>query len=152
MEKPVAEISTGIKTLLFAIHGVISFVVAWAEIDIDLITVLTVLIVIDFVTGLGKAHTLKEHITSNKMKYGVVSKASILLIVFSLAVAGKAIDADIHVLLEFLISMLVISELYSIIGNVVCIRSGEEMPEYDAISIIGKRIRNLLDKMAGKGL
>ena len=36
------------------------------------------------------------------------------------------------------------AEVYSIISNIYTIKSGEELPEYDAIAIIDKKLRNVL--------
>ncbi len=86
-------------------------------VDIDAMYYLSILLVIDYATGLMKALRVGESITSHKMKYGVVSKLSIVII---------------------------LSELYSIIGNIYSIRTREQLPEMEVLSIIASKIRDFM--------
>ena len=106
----------------------------------------SILLVIDYATGVVKARMLGHCITSNKMKYGITSKLSLLLIPIVLAVGAKAVGADFGMALSVGLNILVLSEIYSIIGNIYSIRTKEELPEYDVVSMLGKRIRNILMK------
>lgn len=103
-----------------------------------------VLLFIDYITGITKARCMSAAITSNRMKYGIISKLSLLLIPLILAIGAKAVNADFSTVLLVGINILVLSEVYSIIGNIYTIRTREELPEYDVVAILGKRIRNIL--------
>ena len=103
-----------------------------------------ILLLIDYLTGLAKARALKHSITSNHMKYGIISKFSLLLIPLVLAIAAKAVSADFSYVLIVGINILVLSEVYSIVGNIYSVRTKEELPEYDAVAMIGKKIRAML--------
>jgi toxin secretion/phage lysis holin len=118
--------------------------------DIEATYYLSILLIIDYVTGLLKAKTLGQSITSNKMKYGIVSKLSIVAIPLVLSIGAKAIGMDFHQFLTVAINLIILSEIYSIIGNVYSIREGKELPEYDALSFIASRIRDFLEKNSGK--
>ena len=111
----------------------------------------SVLLVIDYITGVAKAYRLGHCITSNKMKYGVLSKLSLLLIPVVLAIGAKAVGADFKTVLMVGINILVLSEIYSIIGNIYSIRTKDELPEYDVVAMLGKRIRNVLIKYSEEG-
>lgn len=111
----------------------------------------SVLLVIDYMTGVAKAYRLGHCITSNKMKYGVLSKLSLLLIPIVLAIGAKAVGADFKTVLMVGINILVLSEIYSIIGNIYSIRTKDELPEYDVVAMLGKRIRNVLIKYSEEG-
>lgn len=104
--------------------------------------------VIDYITGIYKANALNESITSNKMKYGAASKLLLLLIPFSLAIAAKAIEMDVSIVLSWSITILILSEVYSIIGNIYAARTKQELPEYDAVAMIGKKVRDFMIKIA----
>lgn len=118
-------------------------------VDKESFTLLAILLLIDYLTGVSKAYRLKESITSNKMKYGIVSKMSLLLIPIVIAIAAKSIHANASSVLFTGINILVLSEVYSIIGNIYSIRSGESLPEIDAVSYIGKALRKKIMLLAG---
>jgi len=141
MEKKV-ELSVFIKSLFLVIQGFLSWVLVWAGIDGEVFLILTILLIIDFVSGIWKAHTLEQSVTSNKMKYGIISKLSLLLIPVIVGLGIKAIGADAHPLLLGSMNMLILSEIYSVIGNIYCVRTGQELPEFDVLSSIAKSIRN----------
>lgn len=108
-----------------------------------------VLLVIDYLTGIAKARALGQSITSNKMKYGFASKGSLLLLPIVIALGIKAVGGDSHYVLLAGMNILIISEVYSIIGNIYSLGKKEEFPEYDALAMIGKIIRNFLLKIVG---
>lgn len=122
----------------------ISSFLAFIGIDAALFFWFAMLLIMDYVTGLFKAYAINESITSNKMKYGIVSKLSIVIIPVALAIGAKALGADFDSILKVGMTMLILSEIYSIISNVYAIRYNIELPEYDVLAIIGKRIRHML--------
>lgn len=110
----------------------------------------SMLLLIDYITGVAKASRLNQRITSNRMKYGILSKLSLILIPLVLAIGAKAVGADFKTVLLVGVNILVISEVYSIIGNIYSIRTKEELPEYDVVAMIGKRIRTILLRYSDK--
>ena len=110
---------------------------------------LSVLLAIDYVTGLFKASALKQSIKSNKMKYGLISKLVIFLVPIVFALGSTALGRDPGGILDISLTILILSEIYSILGNIYSIRSGKEMPEYDAISAIGNKLRDFLISKEG---
>ncbi len=133
-----------IKLFFLALSGAVSALLIYAGADTEIFAIFTTLLIIDFVTGVAKAHTIGERVTSNKAKYGITSKLSLVLIPLVVAVSAKAIGEDATTLFKWSINLLVISEAYSIIGNIFTIRTKKELPEWDVISLIGKKIRNIL--------
>lgn len=111
----------------------------------------SILLFIDYITGIAKAYRIGQTITSNRMKYGMLSKLSLLIIPLVLAIGAKAVGADFTTVLMVGINILVLSEVYSIIGNIYSIRTKDELPEYDVVAMIGKRIRNVLLKYNEEG-
>lgn len=133
------------NTFIFLFSGVL----AYLQISQEPFILFAILLIIDYITGVAKAKTLGISITSNKMKYGLISKLSLLIIPIVIAIGAKAVGADYHYILLSGMYILLFSEVYSIIGNVYSMNTGEELPEYDAVAMIGKQIRNLLLRQSG---
>ena len=144
------ETTTTIKVIWNAFVLIFSTMLAYLEISQEPFALFAILLMIDYVTGLVKAQALNISITSNKMKYGIISKLSLLFIPIVLAIAAKAVGVDSHYILMSGINILIISEVYSIIGNIYSTRTKEELPEYDAVAMIGKKIRNFLISKSGE--
>ena len=132
----------------FIMVGISSFA-TYLGINVEALSLFALLLVIDYITGIAKAKRLKENITSNKMKYGIVSKLLLLIIPLVLAICSKAMSIDISSLMFVAINMLVLSEGYSILGNIYAFRTAKELPEIEVVAILGKRIRSFLLALAG---
>ena len=93
------ETTTTIKIIWNFLVVLLSGMLAYLEISQEPFTLFALLLMIDYITGLAKAKTLQVSITSNKMKYGLISKLSLLIIPLVLAIGAKAIGADYHYVL-----------------------------------------------------
>lgn len=108
--------------------------------------VLSTLMIIDFILGLGKSYRMREPITSYRMKLGVISKVGMLLIVLSFGLAfthGGVMVSDLHDYITWVLWVFIMSELYSIVSNTYAIKVGEELPEFEVLAIIGGKIRSI---------
>lgn len=139
--------SISIKVFFLSIASFIAGVLTYVGIDKEAFTIFTALVMVDFFTGVVKAWHLGEKISSNKAKYGIFSKISLLVIPITIAAASKAIGEDASTFFIWALNLLIISEAYSILGNVYSIRSGKELPEWDVISLIGRKIREFFTKV-----
>lgn len=108
----------------------------------EMMMLFSVLLIIDYITGVGKAAVLKHDITSYKMKYGLASKLVLIFIPVTLAIAAKILGKDFSDILFTGINILVLSEVYSIFGNVYSMKKKKELPEIDAISELASFIRD----------
>lgn len=140
--------STTMKIIFNFFTFCLGGLMAYLGINGEAFFMLAILLMIDYITGIMKARTLGHCITSNKMKYGVISKMSLLFIPIILAIGAKAVGADFKSILTVGINILVISEIYSVIGNVYSIRTKNELPEYDAVAMIGHKLRSILIKLS----
>jgi len=136
--------ATELKFIFFVLAGYLSWFFSYLNISVEVFSIFSFLLVIDFITGVVKASTLGHRITSNKAKYGVLSKFSLILIPIVVALGAKGVGKDAGDLFVWGMNLLILSEVYSIIGNVYAIRTKKELPEWDVISILGKRIRDTL--------
>ncbi len=141
--------SYSLKVILNVVIVAISSFMVYLGVDVEAFTMFSILLCIDYITGLTKARAISESITSNKMKYGIVSKLSLIIIPLVLAISGKAMSYDLSNIVFVSVNILVLSELYSIVGNIYAVRNKKELPEYDVVSIIGKKIRDTLIQTVG---
>ena len=88
------ETTAFIKVFYNFIVIFISSMLVYLDLEKEPMFFFAVLLVIDYVTGLYKAKILGHSITSNKMKYGCISKLLLLLIPIVLAIGAKSVGAD----------------------------------------------------------
>lgn len=104
---------------------------------------LTILIIIDVLTGVLKVARIQgaRAITSRSFASGILFKCLIVMIPIVIAIAGKGIGVDLSFMAKGALSMLVLSETYSIIGNIYSIKTGKEEKEFDAVSYSINKVR-----------
>ncbi len=132
----------------------IPFVTACNYFDIssESLGILAILLVIDYMTGIAKTYVInKEDIRSYRAIAGILAKISVLLVPITLAVAAKQINYDLSAFVDTVISMLVLAEVYSIIGNIRVIQTGKPVHEIDAVSFVLAKISNIILELLRKG-
>ena len=120
-----------------------------AGISVNAVNALAVLVMLDTILGILKSAKLKgwRSITSQRLAGGVISKLVLLLIPVTLALASLGVGIDIKWFVQSSISILILSETYSVLGNIHSINTGKETPEFDAVQFILLRIQGMLDKL-----
>ena len=110
------------------------------------IFVLTVFMLLDVVVGVLASYKIdgKKSIKSRKATAGVVAKGMIVLIPMIISLTGKGIGMDMNFWNRGFLSVLILSELYSILGNIHSFKVGIRMPEIDAVSLVLGRIRKVV--------
>lgn len=107
--------------------------------------ILAVLMCVDFITGVSRAHVLGEPVTSHRMKVGAVTKCGVMTVPLVMALTAKGLGADFNWLVSWTVSVFILSETYSIIANIYAARTGIILPEFDAVSAVLKKVRSLID-------
>lgn len=107
--------------------------------------ILAVLMCIDFVTGISRAHALGEPVTSHRMKVGAATKCGVMTLPLVMALAAKGLGADFNWLVSWTVSVFILSETYSITANIYAARTGVVLPEFDAVSAVLRKVRSLID-------
>lgn len=109
--------------------------------------VLGAFILIDIITGVGSTLRIKgkRGISSRSFGFGILFKLLMILVPVILVWTGAAIDLDLHFIATWALNLLVISEALSILGNIQEIKTGEEIHEMDALTIILKKVRLFLE-------
>ena len=139
--------STALNLFLLPLASLVQFL----EIDTKKLSILVVLMCIDMLTGTLKAYRTKENITSRRWIAGFLSKLVVLLVPFTIALMAKGVDFDVKWFIGFSLSIMVIAEAYSILGNIYTFKTGEAVAEIDAVSAIIKVLRNFLENMIERG-
>ena len=107
--------------------------------------ILSVLMCVDFIAGVSRAHVLGEPVTSHRMKVGAVTKCGVMTVPLVMALTAKGLGADFNWLVSWTVSVFILSETYSIISNIYAARTGIILPEFDAVSAVLKKVRSLID-------
>lgn len=110
------------------------------------ILALAILIIVDVITGIIKAASLRggSTIKSSIFERGVLAKTLLIGVPLNIALAGRGIGFDLAPVAQGVITALVLSELYSIVGNIDAVRTGIEKVEFDAIAYTMAGIKKLL--------
>ena len=121
--------------------------IAALGLDVTKFVILSFLMELDLVTGTTKAYVRKEDITSRRLSAGFLSKVMVLLIPLTVAIMAKGLEVDMRWLVTFTISILIVAEAYSVVGNIYTIKTGETVKEIDAVSAIVKALGRFLENM-----
>ena len=106
------ETTAFIKVFYNFIVIFISSMLVYLDLEKEPMFFFAILLVIDYITGLYKAKILGHSITSNKMKYGCISKLLLLLIPIVLAIGAKSVGADMNKVL-----LVGLNSYYSTVSN-----------------------------------
>lgn len=137
-----------IKTIGF---GMSWFIVSYFWITNEIILVLAVLMAFDFVTWVIKAVVIPGlKLTSKRAIIGAITKILVFSLPFMTVLAGKVTGIDSKPLADVLMWIIGLSEFYSIISNIIAIKTQKDVEEHDAIMILltwlKKVIRQRMEK------
>lgn len=110
----------------------------------DAIEILTIMICIDFVTGVIKSWIQKET-SSEWMSRWLLRKMILVLVPLIIWLTWKWVWIDLSTFLTWSISALIVSEAYSIIANIYTIQTWKKAKEYDIMTIIIRKFWNLIE-------
>lgn len=102
--------------------------------DGEVLLIFTGLLIIDIITGWLKTLAIGEKPKSWRLANGIISKVVLVTIPLVMALAAKALHIDISWLFYVVIDALILSEVYSIFGNVYTMNTGKNVEEYDVLS------------------
>ena len=135
-----------VQLFFLTMAGVFSTILIYLGLSEEMFTIFTILIFIDFFTGIWAAANTGEKVTSKRASSGVLSKFSLLIVPIIIALPAKALGEDASVLFNWGLGLLIASEAYSAISNIVIIRTGKPLPEWDALSLLARAIRQKFEK------
>lgn len=136
--------------LILPLAGAVQASITYLHLNAEQLTILSILIAIDIVTGVIKAYIVSKNVTSHRFLLGFLSKVVLLGIPFILALGAKGVGFDVEGFVALCVSVLVVGEVYSSIGNIYTITTKKEVTEIDAVSAILGMIRELLERLINK--
>lgn len=129
----------------------LAWVITYTGLPVEPVAILVALMAIDFIAGISSSHKLGRSVTSHRMRIGLMSKLCVLTVPLVMALAAKGLGVDFAWMVNWSISLFILSETYSIIANIYTFRTGDEVPEFDAVSAVLKRVRALLESFDTRG-
>lgn len=132
--------------------GVMYGMFAYLNINTDVVFVLFVLTFLDMFLGVVKALRLGRRFKFKKLLWGLVTKLSVLIIPVILAFMGKGLDYDFTWFVTAILNILVLSEGFSCISNIISIKDKKEVNNEDYITLLLKKIRGGLARLINKSL
>jgi toxin secretion/phage lysis holin len=111
--------------------------------------ILAVLMLIDTITGVIRAGVVHgwRSVNSHNLSFGILSKMCLILVPLIVAMASRGSGLDLTLVAKGSLSAIILSEAYSILGNVQSIRIRKDIQEFDAIHFILVKLRKILEKL-----
>lgn len=136
---------------LTILKNLIYIPILWVGLPLDAYGILFILMIIDIVSGVAASYVIrgKHSIKSHLFSTGIVSKVILLTMPLVLALVAKGVGIDIVGFASNVLSLFILSEGYSIVGNYISIRRKEYIEEFDAIGFILSGIQKTLLKIIG---
>lgn len=148
MNKGRAVVNDAMNVLSWVGNGLLglgAWALTYTGLPAEPAAILAVLMCVDFVAGISRAHALGESVTSHRMKVGAVTKCGVMTVPLVMALTAKGLGADFNWLVSWTVSVFILSESYSIIANIYAVRTGVLLPEFDAVNAVLKKVRSLID-------
>ena len=111
----------------------------------EMLSILSVLLVLDFVFGVLRAKYKKEPVTSDNMSRWVIRKMTRWCIPFIVVaiIRGAGIDGA-EKLSNTIMGILIVAEGYSILRHIYNINTGKDLPEIDVFDALMKKLTDFL--------
>lgn len=124
-------------------------ILEYFSISCEALSILSILLILDFVMGIADTYIKdKTKVTSAKMWKWLVKKVTRRMLPFIVVwIFRWAWIEDMSTIVSMIISMLIVTEWYSIIGHIYSINTWKEILEIDAFEMI---LNFLLKLLKGK--
>lgn len=120
---------------------------AWLGISVEAFGILIILMCIDSGVGVIKALRLGKEFSFSKLLWGFILKLCFLVIPLVVALLGKSLGYDsATMVVNLVVSILSVSEGYSIFGNLYSAKNRVEVKKVDVVSMLLKSLRVALMK------
>lgn len=147
MPHDVTALVLAIKNLSYVAAFIVG--VEYLGFNPEALTILVVLMLIDIFMGICRVYIVEggQAIKSSILKKGVLAKMLLLTGLFSVGLAAQGFGLGLQEFSQGVISVLLLGELYSILGNIHSCRTGEKKVEFDAVVWMLGKVKRLLDKL-----
>lgn len=118
----------------------------YLNIDSEPFFILMILMVLDTLLGAIKAVRLGQTFSFRLLLIGYSMKLLFLIIPLTVALMGNSLGYDFGVVVSITLSILSISEFYSIFGSIYSIKNRREVDKLDVVSELLTVFREMLKK------
>jgi len=125
--------NTQMKTQIMKLLGYGVFV--YLDVPLDIFNILVSFILLDTIFGILKAYRLGQNVRMKLLLWGLCLKISILLLPLIVALLAKGVRLDFVLFIDIVIRILILSEAYSVFGNIYAIKNKKELKKIDVISM-----------------
>ena len=127
---------------------ILASILNWFWLNGVAVLVYAILLFLDFWFGVLDAYMLsRDRVTSNTAYKGILRKIVRLSLPFIIVLILKwAWLEDTKIIIDSIISILILTEWYSILWHIVSIDHGKQLPEIDAFEMLCKSIAKFLEK------
>jgi hypothetical protein len=121
--------------------------IEWLGFNPQTLLLLGILMGIDIVTALFRVSKNEggSAIKSSAFREGLTSKFLLFSGLFAIAITTKGVGFDLRLFAQGTISVIMLFELYSILGNIHSWRTGKPKVEFDVMSVLLRKLRDLID-------
>ena len=114
---------------------------ALVNLNYDMAIFLFIAMMIDMFFGLSKAIVLKEKISPKIFLLGFIAKLMLLIIPFTVAVLGIALNMEFTWTADLAVRVLLANECLSILANILSVKNKKKVENIDLVSIFIAWIR-----------
>jgi len=128
-------------------YGILVPLLSYTGISGELVSILAVLLTVDTVTGIVRECAIGK-LKSRDITKGIASKILLMCVPFVLVLVGKGAGVDMSPIAKLVLSTFIVSEGYSIIGNIVQVRMKDKgIGEQDAVTMLLVRAQDIVKSL-----
>ena len=119
----------------------------WLGFEPQSVAIFATLMTLDVVTGVARAYLVQggTSVRSAILSKGIIAKLLLLLVPIAAALALKGVGFQPQLLAQGVINILILSEAYSILGNIHSALTRSVKNEFDAVAVVLNVIKKALD-------
>lgn len=145
-----AEILALSQEQLNVIKALIYSAFIYLGIDVDVVKILLWLMVIDSTFGVIKTFVLGQSFYFKRLTWGIITKLMTLGIPITVALLAKGINIDLTGFVVLIMNILLVAEAFSIMTNMISIRTKKDVESTDWITRLLSAIRNRMSAILEK--
>lgn len=108
--------------------------------------ILGILMMLDIITAIAQVWLNEggQQIRSSVLKRGVTAKLLLFAGLLAVALTSRAVGFEMQAFAQATLTVIILGELYSILGNIHSARTGQVKVEFDAVAWMLKRVKDIL--------
>lgn len=133
--------------IIWSIKHLLYLVFAYLEIDIEVFIILIGFMCMDSLIGSIASVRIGNPFSFKKLLWGFCLKLCFLIIPLIVALLGKGLGHNYGLGVDIVMKVLILSEAYSIFGNIYTAKNKKKVHKMDVISMVLKSSRLLIKKL-----